>query len=247
MRVSIQKIQQYKDNGERFPVLTAYDYPTAKIIDEAEVPMILVGDSLGNVVLGYESTVFVTMSDMLHHTKAVVRGSKKALVLADMPFMSYHISTDQAKASAGELIKRGNAQAVKMEVINQKSIEVVRSVIEMGIPVMGHLGFTPQSVYQLGGYRVQGKTAKQAEIILKQALSLQDAGCSFLLLEGMPRESASLIASELEIPVYGIGAGDKVDGQLVIFHDLMGLFWEFKSVNIKFILFLFSLKNFFRF
>jgi 3-methyl-2-oxobutanoate hydroxymethyltransferase len=179
--------------------------------------------------LGYKTTIPVTMDDMIRHSEAVAKGAKKAFLIGDMPYMSYQVSNEEAVANAGRFIQAG-MDCVKVE---GAMTERIQAIAEAGIMVMSHLGLTPHTRAKLGGYRVQGKTARQAEIILKQAQALQEAGCSFLLLEGMPRESAKMIAEQLEIPVYGIGAGDHVDGQLVIFHDLMGLFWEFKSKFVK--------------
>ena len=179
--------------------------------------------------MGYKSTIPVTMDDMIRSAEAVSRGAKKAFLIGDMPYMSYQISNEEAVRNAGRFVQAG-MDCVKVE---GAMVERIKAIADSGIMVMSHLGLTPHTRAKLGGYRVQGKTAKQAEIILEQAKSLQDAGCTFLLLEGMPRESAEMITNELQIPVYGIGAGDKVDGQLVIFHDLMGLFWEFKSKFVK--------------
>lgn len=208
---------------------TAYDYPQARIADGAGVDAILVGDSVGMTTLGHKTTIPVTMDDMIRHSEAVARGAKDAFLIGDMPYMSYQVSNEEAVYNAGRFVVAG-MDCVKVE---GAMTDRIRAIADAGIMVMSHLGLTPHTRAKLGGYRVQGKTAKQAEIILQQALDLQNAGCSFLLLEGMPRESAEMIAKELAIPVYGIGAGDKVDGQLVIFHDLMGLFWEFKSKFVK--------------
>jgi 3-methyl-2-oxobutanoate hydroxymethyltransferase len=231
MRVSIQKIQQYKDNGERFPVLTAYDYPTAKIIDEAEVPMILVGDSLGNVVLGYESTVFVTMSDMLHHTKAVVRGSKKALVLADMPFMSYQVNPSEALVNGSKFLQEAGAQAIKLEG-GEEMAETVDTLVSRGIPVVGHIGFTPQSAYQIG-QRVQGKTVEAALQLVKDAQAIADAGAFSIVLELIPTEVAQIITEKLPIPTIGIGAGPHCDSQVQVVSDMLGLFTDFVPKHAK--------------
>lgn len=228
-KVTVLKLRRQKKQGSKTVIVTAYDYPQARIADGAGVDCILVGDSLGMTTLGYKTTIPVTMDDMIRHSEAVSRGAKKAFLIGDMPYMSYQVSNEEAVRNAGRFVKAG-MDCVKVE---GAMIERIKAIADSGIMVMSHLGLTPHTRAKLGGYRVQGKTAKQAEIILEQALSLQDAGCSFLLLEGMPRESAEIIASKLEIPVYGIGAGDKVDGQLVIFHDLMGLFWEFKSKFVK--------------
>ena len=231
MRVSIQKIQQYKDNGEVFPVLTAYDYPTAKIIDEAEVPMILVGDSLGNVVLGYESTVFVTMSDMLHHTKAVVRGSKKALVLADMPFMSYQVNPSEALVNGSKFLQDAGAQAIKLEG-GEEMAETVDTLVSRGIPVVGHIGFTPQSAYQIG-QRVQGKTVESALQLVKDAQAIADAGAFAIVLELIPTEVAQIITEKLTIPTIGIGAGPHCDSQVQVVSDMLGLFTDFVPKHAK--------------
>ena len=231
MRISIQKIQQYKDNGEVFPVLTAYDYPTAKIIDEAEVPMILVGDSLGNVVLGYESTVFVTMSDMLHHTKAVVRGSKKALVLADMPFMSYQVNPSEALVNGSKFLQDAGAQAIKLEG-GEEMAETVNTLVSRGIPVVGHIGFTPQSAYQIG-QRVQGKTVESALQLVKDAQAIADAGAFAIVLELIPTEVAQIITEKLTIPTIGIGAGPHCDSQVQVVSDMLGLFTDFVPKHAK--------------
>ena len=228
-KVTVLKLRRQKREGIPTVITTAYDYPQARISDGAGVDCILVGDSLGMTTLGYKTTIPVTMDDMIRHSEAVSKGAKNAFLIGDMPYMSYQISNEEAVRNAGRFVIAG-MDCVKVE---GAMTERIKAIADSGIMVMSHLGLTPHTRAKLGGYRVQGKTAKQAEIILKQALDLQEAGCSFLLLEGMPRESAEIIAKELKIPVYGIGAGDKVDGQLVIFHDLMGLFWEFKSKFVK--------------
>jgi len=228
-KVTILKLRRQKKEGKKTVFVTAYDYPQAIITDGADVDAILVGDSLGMTTLGHKTTIPVTMEQMISACEAVSRGAKKAFLIGDMPYMSYQVSNEEAVFNAGRFVKAG-MDCVKVEGAMTNRI---KAICDAGIMVMSHLGLTPHTRAKLGGYRVQGKTAKQAEIILQQALDLQEAGCSFLLLEGMPRESAAMIADKLEIPVYGIGAGDKVDGQLVIFHDLMGLFWEFKSKFVK--------------
>jgi len=209
--------------------VTAYDYPQAYIADSAGVDVILVGDSMGMTTLGYKTTIPVTMDNMISGCESVARGSKNAFLIGDMPYMSYQSSNELAIENAGRFIKAG----MDMVKIEGCMTERVKAICDSGIMVMSHLGLTPHTRAKLGGYRVQGKTAKQAEHILKQALELQDAGCSALLLEAMPKESAGIIAKELEIPVFGIGAGNEVDGQLVIMHDLIGLFWDFKSKFVK--------------
>jgi 3-methyl-2-oxobutanoate hydroxymethyltransferase len=228
-KVTILKLRRQKRQGTPTVLTTAYDYPQARIADGAGVDAILVGDSVGMTTLGYKTTIPVTMDDMIRHSEAVAKGANKAFLIGDMPYMSYQVSNEEAVYNAGRFVRAG-MDCVKVE---GAMVDRIKAIADSGIMVMSHLGLTPHTRAKLGGYRVQGKTAKQAEIILEQALALQDAGCSFLLLEGMPRESAEIISSKLHIPVYGIGAGDKVDGQLVIFHDLMGLFWEFKSKFVK--------------
>lgn len=228
-KVTVLKLRRQKREGVKTVLVTAYDYPQARIACGAGVDCILVGDSLGMTTLGYKTTIPVTMDDMIRHSEAVSRGAKNAFLIGDMPYMSYQISNELAVENAGRFVRSG-MDCVKVE---GAMIDRIKAIADSGIMVMSHLGLTPHTRAKLGGYRVQGKTAKQAEIILQQALDLQEAGCSFLLLEGMPRESAEMISSKLTIPVYGIGAGDRVDGQLVIFHDLMGLFWEFKSKFVK--------------
>lgn len=223
MRITIDQIGKLKASGEKIAVLTAYDYPTARIVDQAGVPMILVGDSLGMVVLGYDSTVPVTMADMLHHVKAVVRGSSQSLVVADMPFMSYQITTDEAVRNAGRLMQEGGCQAVKLEG-GERVAETVKRIVDTGIPVVGHLGLTPQSVNQLGGFRVQGKTPKAAVQIINDAKALQDAGAFSIVLESIPAYVAKVVTERVDIPTIGIGAGPDCDGQVQVIHDIVGLF-----------------------
>jgi 3-methyl-2-oxobutanoate hydroxymethyltransferase len=228
-KVTILRLRRHKREQTKTVLTTAYDYPQARIADGAGVDCILVGDSLGMTTLGHKTTIPVTMDQMISASEAVAKGAKNAFLIGDMPYMSYQVSNEEAVHNAGRFVRAG-MDCVKVE---GAMIERIKAITDSGIMVMSHLGLTPHTRAKLGGYRVQGKTAKQAEIILEQALELQKAGCNFLLLEGMPRESSDMIAKELSIPVYGIGAGDKVDGQLVIFHDLMGLFWEFKSKFVK--------------
>jgi 3-methyl-2-oxobutanoate hydroxymethyltransferase len=210
-------------------LVTAYDYPQARIADNAGVDCILVGDSLGMTTLGYKTTIPVTMDDMIRSCESVSKGVENAFLIGDMPYMSYQQSNELAVENAGRFIRSG----MDMVKVEGAMVDRIKAICNSGIMVMSHLGLTPHTRAKLGGYKVQGKTAEQAEIVLKQALALQEAGCSALLLEAMPKEPAELIAKELHIPVYGIGAGDGVDGQLVIYHDLMGLFWEFKSKFVK--------------
>ena len=207
-------------------MLTAYDYPTARVLEAAEIPLILVGDSLGQVVLGYDSTVYVTMEDMLHHTKAVVRGNQRALIVTDMPFMSYRVSREETLRNASRILQEGGAQAVKLEG-GEKMVDAVRSIVESGIPVMGHIGLTPQSVHQLGGYKVQGKTVKEAIQLLRDAQTLEEEGAFALVLELVPAPLARMITERLTIPTIGIGAGPHCDGQVQVLYDILGLYREF--------------------
>jgi 3-methyl-2-oxobutanoate hydroxymethyltransferase len=215
-----------KLKGEKITMLTAYDYTTAKIIDEVGIPLILVGDSLGNVVLGYESTIPVTMEEMLHHTKAVVRGSKKAIVIGDLPFMTYHISGEDALRNAATLIQAGGAQAVKLEG-GVNVADRVSKIVNCGIPVMGHIGLTPQSVNQLGGFKVQGKSLEAAGRLLNDARALEEAGAFAIVLESVPALLATFISQSIIIPTIGIGAGAGCDGQVQVVSDILGLFTDF--------------------
>jgi 3-methyl-2-oxobutanoate hydroxymethyltransferase len=226
MRTTIQQVQQFKDKGEHFSVLTAYDYATAQIVDRAGIPLILVGDSLGNVVLGYESTIPVTMAEMLHHTKAVVRGTKNALVIADMPFMTYHITVEETLRNAASFIQEAGAQAVKLEG-GVTVADKVRKLVDCGIPVMGHIGLTPQSVNQLSGYKVQGRSLEAANKLLADARALEAAGAFAVVLETMPSALSAFITSAISIPTIGIGAGIGCDGQVQVISDLLGLFTDF--------------------
>ena len=232
MRINIIKIKEMKQKGEKIAMLTAYDYTTAKIVDEVGIPLILVGDSLGMVVLGYESTIPVTMDEMLHHTKAVARGAKNAMVIGDMPFMSYHISTEDALRNAARFIQEGGAQAVKLEG-GVTVAEKVRSIVSCGIPVMGHIGLTPQSIHQLGGHKRQGKTPEAAKKILKDAQALEDAGAFSIVLETVPAQLATFITQSIDIPTIGIGAGAGCDGQVLVINDLLGSFTEFVPKHAK--------------
>ncbi len=232
MRININQIKEMKQKGEKISMLTAYDYTTAKIIDEAGIPLILVGDSLGMVVLGYESTIPVTMDDMLHHTKAVVRGTKQAMVIGDMPFMTYHISVDDALKNAARFIQEGGAQAVKLEG-GITVAEKVRRIVECGIPVMGHIGLTPQSIHQFGGYKVQGKTPEAATRMLNDARALEEAGAFAIVLETVPAPLATLITQRVSIPTIGIGAGIGCDGQVQVINDILGSFTDFVPKHAK--------------
>jgi 3-methyl-2-oxobutanoate hydroxymethyltransferase len=225
-RVSINDLKQMKRRGEKIVMITAYDYPSARLVDQAGIPLILVGDSLGMVVLGYDSTLPVTMEDMIHHTKAVVRGSQRAHVVFDLPFMAYQASVEDALRNAGRALKETGAQSVKLEG-GAAMAETIRRLVTAGIPVMGHIGLTPQSVHQLGGFRVQGRTSRAARRILDDALALEDAGCYAVVLEGIPAPLARIISERLTIPTIGIGAGPHCDGQVQVFHDMLGIYPEF--------------------
>ena len=231
-RVSITDLKAMKKRGERIAMITAYDYPSARLVEEAGVPIILVGDSLGMVVLGYDSTVPVTMEEMLHHVKAVVRGTGKAHVVADMPFMSYQTGPEDALRNAGRLLKEGGAQSVKLEG-GRHVAETVRALVQAGIPVMGHLGLTPQSVNQFGGYKVQGKTPAAAVKLVNDAVSLEQAGAYAVVLETIPAQLAQVITEKISIPTIGIGAGPHCDGQVQVFHDMLGLFTDFVPKHAK--------------
>jgi 3-methyl-2-oxobutanoate hydroxymethyltransferase len=222
MRVSINQIREMKQKGEKITMLTAYDYATARIIDEVGVPLILVGDSLGMVVLGYESTIPVTMDEMLHHTKAVVRGAERALVIGDMPFMTYHVSVSDALRNAARFIQEAGAQAIKLEG-GVAVAETVRRIVDCGIPVMGHIGLIPQSINQLGGYKVQGKTPESARKLVEDARALEEAGVFAIILEVVPTPLATLITQKASVPVIGIGAGAGCDGQVQVISDILGL------------------------
>ena len=221
MRVTTRDVQRFKTQGERFPVLTAYDFPTARLVEEAGVPVILVGDSLGQVVLGHASTIPVTMEAMLHHTAAVVRGTERAMVVADMPFLSYNLSDEQALRNAGRFLQEAGAQTVKLEG-GVRVADTVRRLTEAGVPVMGHIGLTPQSVNQLGGYRVQGRTEAEALALMDDAVALQQAGAFSVVLELVPAELAKAVTERLDVPTVGIGAGPHCDGQVQVIHDLLG-------------------------
>jgi len=232
MRVTIAEIREMKQRSEKIPMLTAYDYTTAKTVDEAGVPLILVGDSLGMVMLGYESTIPVTMEEMLHHTRAVVRGVRRALIIGDMPFMTYHISVSDALHNAARFIQEGGAQAVKLEG-GQIVAEKVRRFVECGIPVMGHIGLTPQSIHQLGGFKVQGKTEEAAEGLFKDACVLEEAGAFAIVLECVPAPLSKLITQRVSIPTIGIGAGPDCDGQVQVISDILGLYSDFVPKHAK--------------
>lgn len=232
MRVTITEIKEMKQRKEKIPMLTAYDYVTAKMIDEAGVPLILVGDSLGMVILGYESTIPVTMEEMLHHTKAVVRGAKRALIVGDMPFMTYHTSVSEALHNAARFIQEGGAQAVKLEG-GEVVAEKVKRMVDCGIPVMGHIGLTPQSIYQMGGFKVRGKAAGEATKLLRDAQALEEAGAFAIVLECTPAPLSKLITKRVVIPTIGIGAGRDCDGQVQVISDILGLYSDFVPKHAK--------------
>ena len=231
-RVSITKLKAMKKRGERFAMLTAYDYPSARLVEEAGVPIILVGDTLGMVVLGYDTTIPVTMDEMLHHVKAVVRGTRKAHVVADMPFMSYQAGPQDALRNAGRMLKEGGAQSVKLEG-GPRVADTISLLVSSGIPVMGHIGLTPQSVNQIGGYKVQGKTPAAAVKLINDAVALEQAGAYAVVLETIPAQLGEVITEKVSIPTIGIGAGPHCDGQVQVFHDLLGLFEEFVPKHAK--------------
>jgi len=232
MRVTINDLKEMKVKKEKIVMITAYDYTTAKLVDEAGIPLILVGDSLGMVMLGYESTIPVTMEDMIHHTKAVTRGVKRSLVVGDMPFMTYHGSQSEALKNAARFLQEGGCQAVKLEG-GEVIAETVKNIVNCGIPVMGHLGLTPQAIYQLGGFRAQGKTRETAAQLLKDARALEQAGAFAIVLETVPAELAKLISEKISIPTIGIGAGADCDGQVQVIHDLLGLYPDFIPKHAK--------------
>ena len=232
MQITIDHLRNMKKVGEKIPTITAYDYTSAKLIDQIGIPLILVGDTLGQVILGYGSTLPVTMQDMVHHTKAVSRGSTNALIVADMPFMSYQITVEDAIWNAGILVKEAGAHAVKLEGGISVS-ETVRRIVSTGIPVMGHIGLTPQSVNQLSGYKVQGKTLDSAKGLVEDAKALEQSGVFSIVLECVPAKLAKLITDTVSVPTISIGAGKDCDGQVQVFHDMLGLFQDFKPKHAK--------------
>ena len=221
-----------KARGEKIPMVTAYDYTTAKLADESGIPILLVGDSLGMVVLGYDSTIPVTMEDMIHHAKAVARGTKHALIVGDLPFMTYSMDPSQAMRNAARLLQEGNAHTVKLEG-GESIAETVRWIVDSGIPVMGHIGLTPQSVNRFGGYRVRGKGKAEAAQIIKDAVALEEAGAFSIVLELVPAPLSKLITERLTIPTIGIGAGPFCDGQVQVVHDMLGLYTDFVPGHTK--------------
>ena len=221
-KVTINSIQEKKQQGVPITCLTAYDYATSRLVDQTGIDMILVGDSLAMVVLGYENTLPITVDEMLHHVRAVRRGVKRALVIADMPYASYQVDEKQAVRNAARFLKDGGAEAVKIEG-GEKRVGLIHRMLDAEIPVMGHVGLTPQSVHMMGGYRVQGKTMNAIERMVKDAVALDRAGVFATVLEGIPREVARIITQEVECPTIGIGAGPDCDGQVLVFHDILNL------------------------
>jgi 3-methyl-2-oxobutanoate hydroxymethyltransferase len=222
-----------KKKGKKIVMLTAYDAPTAAILSEVGVDMILVGDSVGNSLLGYESTIPVTLEDVIHHSAAVARARPDCFIVGDMPFMSYKVSTQQALKNCALMLQEGGAEAVKIEGASEQVVDIVRSIVDAGIPVMGHIGLTPQSIYQLGGYRIQGRTADMAEVLVQQAVQLEEAGAFSIVIELVPSETAKVITEAVKIPTIGIGAGPHCDGQVLVLWDMLGLFEDFKPKFVK--------------
>ena len=231
-KITIQKLKEMKQQGKRFAMVTAYDYLLASVIDKSPIELILVGDSLGMVVLGYDSTVAVTMDDMLHHIKPVVKGAPNTLIIGDMPFGSYNVSINEAIANANRIMKEGGADCVKLEG-GAVVVDTVRAIVNAGIPVMGHIGLTPQTVSQLGGFKVQGKDADAALKLISDAQSLEEAGAFSIVVECVPAPVTELITAKLSIPVIGIGAGPHCDGQVLVTQDMLGMFDRFVPKFVK--------------
>jgi 3-methyl-2-oxobutanoate hydroxymethyltransferase len=231
-RLSVPELVSWKRQGRKIPVLTCYDFTLARILDRCRIPVLLVGDSLGQVLLGYDSTLPVTLDDMLHHTRAVARARPWGLVVTDMPFLTFQISPERALEAAGRLVQQGGADAVKLEG-GERSLGAVRRMVEAGIPVMGHLGLTPQSILTFGGYGVRGRSADERERLRGDAEALQEAGAFALVLESVPMSLAGEITAALRIPTIGIGAGPQCDGQVLVLHDMLGLFTEFQPRFVR--------------
>ncbi|MEQ7302496.1 3-methyl-2-oxobutanoate hydroxymethyltransferase [Enterococcus avium] len=232
MKNTVLTMQKQKEQGDKISMLTAYDYSTAKLMDQAGINSLLVGDSLGMVMLGYEDTLSVTMEDMIHHSRSVANGAQNALVVTDLPFMSYHISIPDAVANAGRLIKEGHAAAVKLEG-GEAFSETIQAITRASIPVMGHIGLTPQSIHAFGGFKVQGKTIEAAQKILQDALAVEKAGAFAIVLEAIPADLAALITKKLTIPTIGIGAGNQTDGQVLVYQDMLGMYGEMQPKFVK--------------
>lgn len=231
-KITILDLQRIKDEGKKITMLTAYDYPTARILDACGVDILLVGDSVGNVILGHANTLPVSIGDMIHHTKAVAKASKNSMVVIDMPFMSYQTSIKDARRNAGRMIKESGAEAVKLEG-GANMEDTIKAITDIDIPVMAHIGLTPQSVHRMGGYRVQGKEDKQRERLLADALAVERAGAFSVVLEVIPSKLAEEITGRLKIPTMGIGAGVGCDGQVLVINDLLGLSGEFRPKFVK--------------
>jgi 3-methyl-2-oxobutanoate hydroxymethyltransferase len=231
-KITVPEIGRMKQGGEKITVLTAYDYSFARILDDAGIDILLVGDSLGSVIQGQDSTLPVTLDEMIYHTRAVVRGRKRALVVSDMPFLSFQVSVEEAKRNAGRFLQEGGAEAVKIEG-GVQMLETIEGIVRIGIPVMGHVGLTPQSIHQFGGYKVQGKEKERREAILQDALAVEEAGAFSIVLEGVPMELAQEITRRLSIPTIGIGAGMHCDGQVLVVHDMLGLFDKYTPKFVK--------------
>ncbi len=231
-KVTVPEIRKMKERGEKITALTAYDYSFARILDQAGIDILFVGDSLGSVIQGRENTLSVTMEDMIYHTKAVARGSQRALLVADMPFLSFQVSAEDTKRNAGRFVQEAGAEAVKLEG-GIRILQTAEALIQMGIPVMGHVGLTPQSIHQFGGYRVQGKEKAGREAILQDALGLEAAGAFAVVLEGIPMNLAGEITERLSIPTIGIGAGVNCDGQVLVVHDMLGMFDMYTPKFVK--------------
>ena len=231
-RKTVLDILQMKPSGEKITVLTSYDYPFARLVDGAGIDVILVGDSVGSVVSGYDTTLPVTMDEMLYHTRAVVRGSEQALIVTDMPFLSYQTDLRDARLNAGRLIKEGGAHAVKLEGgVNVAA--TIRGIVDMDVPVVGHIGLTPQSIHRMGGYKVQGREEAQACQLLADALAVEEAGAFAIVLEGIPAALAAKVTASLSIPTIGIGAGVDCDGQVLVIHDILGLCEKYSPKFVK--------------
>ena len=231
-KMTVPEVRSMKERGEKLVCLTAYDYCFARILDEAGIDLLLVGDSLGSVVQGHDSTLPVTVDDIIYHTRAVIRGRRRALVVSDMPFMTFQLGIDEAKRNAGRLIQEGGAESVKLEggVTQAATIE---ALVKMGVPVMGHVGLTPQSVHQFGGYRIQGRGEADARAILDDAMAVEQSGAFAVVLEGIPVQLAREITQRVSIPTVGIGAGMHCDGQILVMHDMLGLFDDFTPKFVK--------------
>jgi 3-methyl-2-oxobutanoate hydroxymethyltransferase len=231
-KVTTTVLREMKARGEKIAMLTAYDYITAEILDQAGIDVILVGDTLAMVIAGYENTLPITLEAMLYHTEIVARASKRAMVIGDMPFMSYQVSPEQALLNAGRMMKEGRAHAIKLEG-GRRMVPTIKRIIGAGIPVMGHIGLTPQSVYKFGGYKLQGTAAEDARRILESAKALEAAGCFAIVLEKMPQQLAKRVSESLSIPTIGIGAGPHCDGQVLVLHDMLGIFEKFRPRFVK--------------